>query len=341
MFLFNIFNSANFEVAQAKSFRHKHKKVSVNEDAVNNVVKKIDISSHAYKINYVFADIDGTLIPFGSGNDGYIPSSVIDAAKILEDSNINFVLISGRTLYEIKQIADSLGLKKSYIVGNQGAEILTPHGAFVPIGGFSKSVLDDVLKEVENFNKKNNSDVFPFIHANGKVFVFKQITLPFSFDEYVVIKSTEEIGDNFNAVKIGLYNADLNLLLKLQKDLKEKFPNYSIVNSSPTFIDFLSKETSKGNAIKYITSKLNIPLRQVAVFGDSENDISMLSLVASQGGLAVAVDNAQQSVKDNSNYITDSVDNDGFFNAVLLIVKNNKKLTPVRTNPNSYEYKRN
>lgn len=338
VFFFNIYVS-NFNTASAKIFRHKSNVKNVVQDDTH-VVKKIDINTHSYKINFVFADIDGTLIPFDSGNGlSYIPSSVIDATKILSDSNISFVLISGRTLYEIKQIADSLGLKKTYFVGNQGAEILTPQGAFIPIGGFSKSVLDKVLAEVEIFNKNNNSDVFPFIHANGKVYVYKNISLPFSFDEYHVIKSTDEIGDNFNAVKIGLYNKDNKLLVKLQQDLKEKFPNYNIVISSPTFVDFLSKETSKGNAVKFITSKLSVPLRQVAVFGDSENDISMFIPVVSQGGLAIAVGNAMPKVKENANYITDSVDEDGFFNAVLQIVKNNKRLTPVRKNVNQYQFK--
>ncbi len=50
----------------------------------------------------------------------------------------------------------------------------------------------------------------------------------------------------------------------------------------------------KGEAVKRLAKTLNVDLKNAAVFGDAENDISMLKLVKEKGGLSVVVGNAMQ-----------------------------------------------
>ena len=50
-------------------------------------------------------------------------------------------------------------------------------------------------------------------------------------------------------------------------------------------------------------------LAEVMAFGDSDNDIEMLSGV----GIGVAMGNAKSSVKELAHYTTDSNNNDGIF----------------------------
>ena len=47
-------------------------------------------------------------------------------------------------------------------------------------------------------------------------------------------------------------------------------------------------------------------------FGDGGNDISMLR----HAGIGIAMGNANDTVKASANYVTDSVDEDGIWNAL-------------------------
>ena len=87
-------------------------------------------------------------------------------------------------------------------------------------------------------------------------------------------------------------------MIVLRDTLRAQFPALDFV--FPTlhgpFIDILPKGWSKGCAVKVLADQLGITLDEVAVFGDSENDISMLEVVphsvvvrnASADALAVA-----------------------------------------------------
>ena len=87
-------------------------------------------------------------------------------------------------------------------------------------------------------------------------------------------------------------------MIALRDELREQFPAFDFV--FPTmygpFIDILPHGWSKGCAVKVLSEHLGLTLDEVAVFGDSENDISMLEVVphsvvvrnASADALAVA-----------------------------------------------------
>src|SRR5699024_1824963 len=50
-----------------------------------------------------------------------------------------------------------------------------------------------------------------------------------------------------------------------------------VTTSKPYFLEFMAKDVSKGNAVSALCDKLGISLEEVIAFGDSSNDISMLS----------------------------------------------------------------
>ena len=73
--------------------------------------------------------------------------------------------------------------------------------------------------------------------------------------------------------------------------------------SADNVINLVKKGVSKRKGIEYICKILNIDMDEIATIGDSPNDINMLK------GLkySFAMKNARDSVKENANYITNSV----------------------------------
>lgn len=77
--------------------------------------------------------------------------------------------------------------------------------------------------------------------------------------------------------------------------LREEFPNMDFVfpsNFAP-LLDISPHGWSKGSAVGVLARELGITLDEVATFGDSENDLSMIEAVPN----AVAVSNADEQIK--------------------------------------------
>lgn len=70
--------------------------------------------------------------------------------------------------------------------------------------------------------------------------------------------------------------------------------------------------TDKAVALKAVSEKLHVPLQDTYAFGDGMNDISMLKTA----GHGIAMGNGQQETKDAAEHVTDSIDDDGIYNAL-------------------------
>jgi hypothetical protein len=78
------------------------------------------------------------------------------------------------------------------------------------------------------------------------------------------------------------------------------------------FINILAKDVSKGAALKALSTFLKISLDEIAAIGDGVNDIPLLEAA----GLAIAMDNAPESVKSVADYVTLDVDHCGVAAAI-------------------------
>lgn len=94
--------------------------------------------------------------------------------------------------------------------------------------------------------------------------------------------------------------------------IQEKFPHLKLTRSSPYSADLISLGQSKVKGIERLGNMFGFDLSQVLAFGDSDNDIEMLTEV----GLGIAMGNASDLVKEKSDYTTASNNNDGISKAL-------------------------
>lgn len=72
-------------------------------------------------------------------------------------------------------------------------------------------------------------------------------------------------------------------------------------------MDLLKQEGSKARGIAHAVEKLGIDMSKVMAFGDSFNDLEMLSTV----GFGVAMGNGEEAAKAAAQFVCPSVDEDG------------------------------
>ena len=81
----------------------------------------------------------------------------------------------------------------------------------------------------------------------------------------------------------------------------------NIFRSEPYYLTFIPLGTEKGNGLKAILEYHNIPREASIAFGDGYNDISMIQYA----GLGVAMENAEEPIKQAADFVTKSCDEDG------------------------------
>lgn len=76
--------------------------------------------------------------------------------------------------------------------------------------------------------------------------------------------------------------------------------------------EFYPKNTEKGFSVEDVAKMYGCSIEQTCAFGDGDNDCTMLK----KAGLGVAMGNATYMCKQNADYITDDISDEGLYNAM-------------------------
>ena len=121
--------------------------------------------------------------------------------------------------------------------------------------------------------------------------------------------------------KVFLFNGDLDMLDRIRRRLEEN-PDIAIASSFISNLEITDVKAQKGPVLKKYIESLGYNMDEVMVFGDSLNDLSMLSM---DFGATVAMENAVPEVKRAAKYITKSNDENGVAYAIRELLRYQKK----------------
>ena len=97
-----------------------------------------------------------------------------------------------------------------------------------------------------------------------------------------------------------------------ERDLMLRIPSCTSGRWHPAFTDITAKGADKGEGILTLAAHLGLDPQYTMAFGDGGNDSSMIKAA----GIGVAMGNALESLKQEADYTTTSVDDDGVLNAL-------------------------
>lgn len=114
-------------------------------------------------------------------------------------------------------------------------------------------------------------------------------------------------------LKVLVYENDPAVMEEVSRVMIEKYGDRAgYVCSSRYFFELNSKQASKGEALTELCAQWDIPLQNIAVFGNAQNDVSMLKLTP----WSFAVANAAESARQAARFITASNNEDGVAKAL-------------------------
>lgn len=230
-------------------------------------------------IKLIALDIDGTLL----NEQGEIPPQNYDAIKAAEALGITVLLTTGRTMMRSRDYAMALKLS-SYMVTVNGSEIWDAQGNLLERTLLQTEKMKELLQVVDKYS------------------------LPFKAvcSESMWLNEIPSRIDDFKWMAILMFFEDAKLREEILQNLQMK-TGIEISNSSPNNIEINAKGINKARAIDKVCQLLHISMDEVMAIGDSLNDLEMIKAAK----IGVAMGNAQEVVKREANWITESNNNHG------------------------------
>jgi hypothetical protein len=134
----------------------------------------------------------------------------------------------------------------------------------------------------------------------------------------LVFCEPENMDKNGEFLKVMMIDDPVVLDKAIARIPAEVHERYTLLKSSPYFLEILDKRVNKGTGVKALAEKLGFRREEIMTLGDQENDIAMLEYA----GMGVAMDNAIDKVKEVSNFVTKSNLEDGVAYAIEKFVLN-------------------
>lgn len=257
------------------------------------------------KIKLVATDIDGTLVKW----DTRVSDGVKNCVKKLQENGVKVVLVTGRMHCATKHLRDELGLN-SPVVSYQGGLIKDSDGKTL----YQENLDSDCAKEIINWAHKN--DVHLNLYIDDKLYVEKDDDCVKRYTDgkfvpYTVCPFESLKIENVNKI-LAIDYGNAERVTGWVNELQAKFPELYIVKSTPFFCEIGSPMAKKSLGVEFLAKHWNLSQDEILTIGDQNNDIELLKA----GGVKVAMGNATPELKECANFITDSVENDGFVKAI-------------------------
>lgn len=262
------------------------------------------------KYKMLVLDIDGTLTNARKEITERTRQTIIE----LQKHGVKVVLASGRPTYGIVPSAQILEMDKyeGYILSFNGGNIIDCKTG-KPV--FEKIIEQSYIGEIYDQVKEKQVAIMTYegdsiitetpddYYVQKEAFINKmKIRQVDNFKEYV----------DFHVTKV-LVAADGDYLKGVEQEMLDHFgDSLSIYRSEPFFLEIMPPNIDKAASLEKLLQTLHMTKADMIACGDGANDISMIKYA----GLGVAMENAQEKVKQCADYITKSNEDDGVAHAI-------------------------
>lgn len=258
------------------------------------------------RISAVVSDVDGTLMTHGKE----VTARTREAVAKLRARGIPFTAISGRPPRGMRMLVEPLGITNP-IAGFNGGQFTAPD-----LTSIEDHVLaPDVARRAHDMLVGKGVDVWVFDgldwlirNPHGAHVPLEKRTV--QYDPIVVKDFDAALNAALKIVGVSEDHAGLaHLETEMQASLGE---TASATRSQQYYLDVTHPQANKGAALHTFARLLAVPLAEIAVIGDGNNDVLMFE----QAGFSIAMGNASDWVKKQAEVVTVSNEEDGFAAAI-------------------------
>lgn len=249
----------------------------------------------------IATDMDGTLLR----SDKTVSAYTLNALRFACSHGGIFAIATGRMESSVKQYLSYMPFC-SYVIATNGSEIYKDGKQI-----YSKPIPSEITKKIIAFALDNNFHAH--LYAENKLYSTKINKRLKDYCRITGLTNSSFDCDVFDFVQRHevskmTFLEDSQTCSFARSELSRTLgQEVSIVQSASDFLEFTSAEANKGQALTYLANMLEIKNEDVLVFGDSENDESMLSLAFE----TYCMENGFERTKRIAKHVCPSNDCDG------------------------------
>lgn len=253
----------------------------------------------------IVVDVDGTLV----NDDKIITPKTKNALISAIKAGHEVMIASGRSVYGLREQAKALEFDKF------GGVLSAFNGGQLYDYKEGKILIDhpierNLAKEIIDFSKILDLELM--VYDGEYIITDKPDTYYVNRDSKIVnmeIKVVENLGENMDfATNKFMFAQDPDKISEPAKLLFEKFGDRTEqVRSTRFYYELMPLGLSKGTSIIEACKIFGIDRKDVIVFGDEMNDMSMFEVA----GISVAMANAVDPIKKAADFVTKSNNEDG------------------------------
>ena len=259
-------------------------------------------------------DLDGTL----TNSKKEISARTKEVLIKAQERGVTIVLASGRPTYGIVPLAEELELEKygGYILSFNGGTIINWKTKEI----IHESVLgSERLPILHEIALRNNVDIISYDNEN--IISENPDNEYIKYEAFLNKMSIKKVPSFIDALAVPvpkcLIVGSPEKLVALEQEMKELFGlEMSIFRSEPFFLELLPLNIDKALSLQRLLNYTGNTREEMLACGDGFNDLSMIKFA----GKGVAMANAQEAVKEASDFITLSNEEDGVAHAVELFM---------------------
>lgn len=183
-------------------------------------------------------------------NDEDIEKNKIAIKKFREKGNI-FVIATGRSFFDFKNISDLYNIFCDYVIINHGATVLDKNNNIIYNFSINNEIISNLKQDLE-------------IEKTIQAFCCSELESRVHFDYKNLTKIHVKYNDRDTAIKINS---------KINEKYGKHINAYFVTGNA---IEIIAKETDKAFAIGLLVKDLEIDKRSVYTIGDGYSDIEMI-----------------------------------------------------------------
>jgi Cof subfamily protein (haloacid dehalogenase superfamily) len=263
------------------------------------------------KYELLVTDIDGTLV----NKDGVISDTDLKALQNIRQKGVMISLCTGRAAGGCHKILDKLAMDGFHIFFDGALVVNSKLNKTIYIRPIEKKLLRQVcdLVQSEGITLELFSQTQFYISQQNALTAVHSQLLDFKplLSDFSTVISQEDIILGC----IVITNSEEKQILSLCSGLESRLricPTIAPSRPDIRMINITAQGVDKGTALTALISHLGIKPENVIAIGDGANDVSFLA----NSGLAVAMQNAPDELKDIADYVTADAEHSGIAQAI-------------------------
>ncbi len=259
----------------------------------------MDLTTNKYAL---FFDIDGTLVSFETHQ---IPPSTILALTQAKANGHKVFIATGRPPIIITNLGAIEHLIDGYVTTNGalcfiGEKIVACHA--IPKED-AQRIVDDSIEKNYGLIVIGEKDVAVLDPRGDVDRIFRQ---HLAVQNLELAKPVEEVLQQ-RVLQMTPFFPE-----RYEAELMARIPTCISGRWHPEFTDITAKQADKGQGLLAIAEEAGLDPKFTIAFGDGGNDTSMIRIA----GIGVAMGNALESLKQEADYTTTNIDDNGILNAL-------------------------